>query len=193
MFGWTTAKNNAFLASLGVLGIFAQVVLLPQSLKRFGDERTLLLAGASQTLCYILFSITYYEQMMWFDLCVSMFGAVALPATRAELSKEISRSCQGQLQGAMSSIMTSGGMIGTVIATGSFGIFVRRDNPTGIYLPTAPFVAGAVINAGAVWFMWRAMHWPRAKIPIEYIPTDTPSGNSGGTASEHATLLSNSG
>jgi DHA1 family tetracycline resistance protein-like MFS transporter len=59
------------------------------------------------------------------------------------MSSQVPPTEQGELQGALTSLMSITMIIGPLFMTNIFAVFTHKD--TGIYFPGAPFIAGSVL------------------------------------------------
>jgi MFS transporter, DHA1 family, tetracycline resistance protein len=70
------------------------------------------------------------------------------------MSARISHDAQGELQGAVASILSISALAGPIIMPPIFAHFSDR---VGLYLPGAPFLLAALLSAlGGLWF-WRTV------------------------------------
>jgi DHA1 family tetracycline resistance protein-like MFS transporter len=75
-------------------------------------------------------------------------GGISGPAIQGLISGQVLPSEQGELQGALTSLMSATAIVGPPLMTQIFAHFTKPGAP--IYFPAAPFVAGAVLLAVAV-------------------------------------------
>jgi len=71
-------------------------------------------------------------------------GGIAGPALQATISGHVPRNEQGELQGALTSLMSVTSIIGPPIMTNLFAFFSHKEGPH-IYLPGAPFLFGSFL------------------------------------------------
>ena len=70
-------------------------------------------------------------------------GGLANPAVQSIISNQVPDNEQGELQGALSSLMSLTSIVGPLLMTGLFSHFTSPK--TAIYFPGAPFMMGAVL------------------------------------------------
>jgi MFS transporter, DHA1 family, tetracycline resistance protein len=70
------------------------------------------------------------------------------------MTHEVEDDAQGELQGAISSLMGIAAILGPLLATQLFGAFTGAG--AAIELPGAPFLASALLSAVALWVFMRA-------------------------------------
>ncbi|MBH0207074.1 MAG: hypothetical protein HP495_00790 [Nitrospira sp.] len=95
---------------------------------------------------------------------VMAFWGLAGPANQSLMTRHISSSEQGQLQGAIASINGMTGMIGPTLFTQTFAFFIG-SNPslspqhsalsTSVEFPGAPFVLASLMLLSAAAIAWR--------------------------------------
>jgi DHA1 family tetracycline resistance protein-like MFS transporter len=91
--------------------------------------------------------------MFCLGIPIMAFWGLAGPATQALMSRRVSASEQGQLQGAIASINGVTGLIGPTLFTQVFAYFIGS---TAIAtLPGAPFVLASGLLATAAMIAWR--------------------------------------
>ncbi|HBH80577.1 MAG TPA: hypothetical protein DDY39_12190 [Nitrospira sp.] len=92
------------------------------------------------------------------------FWGLAGPSNQALMTRHISSSEQGQLQGAIASINGMTGMIGPILFAQTFAFFIRSDFPlnpqhsslsTSMEFPGAPFVLASLMLCTAAVIAWR--------------------------------------
>jgi hypothetical protein len=70
-------------------------------------------------------------------------GGIANPAVQGIISNEVPANEQGELQGALTSLMSVTSIIGPILMTGLFSYFTGKHAP--VYFPGAPFMMGALL------------------------------------------------
>ena len=101
----------------------------------FPNLGLLLFAFASQTWMMFVFLIPY---------CM---GGIAGPALQSIISGNIPRNEQGELQGALTSLISVTSIIGPLLMTFLFSFFTKPDAP--VHFAGAPFLLGAVLMLGS--------------------------------------------
>jgi DHA1 family tetracycline resistance protein-like MFS transporter len=142
-YGWGEIHVGLMLAFVGVCSAVVQGLLVGPIVTRLGERRTLvagLLFGAAGMAIY---GLAPTGLMFLVGVPVMSFWGLANPATQALMSRRISPSEQGQLQGANSSIASIGALVGPAIFTGSFSLLLGA-------LPGAPFGLAALILLAAL-------------------------------------------
>ncbi len=102
------------------------------------------------------------EGWMMFALVIPFsLGGLAGPALRGIMSNQVPANAQGELQGAITSLMSLTMVGSPIVMTQLFYFFSAEDAP--IYFPGAPYVlAGAMIAAGLLQVLRTVRHLPTA-------------------------------
>jgi DHA1 family tetracycline resistance protein-like MFS transporter len=81
--------------------------------------------------------------MMMAFLVPYCLGGIAGPALQGVISNQVPANEQGELQGALTSLMSLTSIIGPLIMNYLFSFFTTDSAP--IYFPGAPYLAGAIL------------------------------------------------
>ena len=88
--------------------------------------------------------------MMFLFLIPYCLGGIAGPALQGIISGQVPPNEQGELQGALTSLISVTSIIGPLMMNNLFYYFSKADTP--VYFPGAPFVAGAVLFGASILF-----------------------------------------
>ncbi len=131
--------------SLGVVGILVSLVqglLIRYTTPLFGPKKSVYFGLALYTLGLILFAFASQSWLMFVFLVPYCLGGVAGPALQALMSNQVPANEQGELQGALTSLISVTSIVGPPLMTGLFAFYTK---PTAmVYFPGAPFLAGAI-------------------------------------------------
>ena len=100
-------------------------------------------APAFALLGLVLFSIATETWMMFVFMVPYCLGGIAGPALQAIISGKVPSNEQGQLQGALASLMSATSIIGPPIMTNLFAFFTRPSAP--VQFAGAPFFLAAIL------------------------------------------------
>ena len=144
-YGWDSASLGLALAIVGICAMVVQIGVIGPVVKRFG-ERVALIAGLSfGTIGFLITGLSPSGPLSLLGIPFLSLWGVANPATQALMTRLVSPTEQGRLQGAMSSAQSIAQLIGPGIFTLAFAHFVTPGN---FELPGAPFIlAGAMLIA----------------------------------------------
>lgn len=139
-FHWSRAEVGYSLSFVGLLIGVVQGVLIRPLIPKIGAFRSLYIGLILYMVGCFLFAFATHSWMMYAFLVPYCLGGIAGPSLQSIMSGSVSASEQGELQGAMTSVMSLTSVFGPVLMTGLFAWFTR---PAGaIYFPGAPFLAG---------------------------------------------------
>lgn len=144
-FDWSPKDIGLSLGVVGILSALVQGFLIRKAIPALGAWRTLIFGMVCNVVGLILFALVQQQWMLYAFLIPYALGGLAGPALQGLLSNGVSESEQGELQGAMSSMMSATSIVGPVLMTSIFATFTQEG--TGLYFPGAPFVAGAMLSA----------------------------------------------
>ncbi len=122
-----------------------QGFLIRKAIPALGAWRTLIVGMVCNVTGLVLFALVQSQWMLYAFLLPYAFGGLAGPALQGLLSNGVPENEQGELQGAMSSMMSATSIVGPPLMTTIFATFTEDGAP--VYFPGAPFVAGAVLSA----------------------------------------------
>ena len=140
--------NEAWVGySLGAVGLM--VALVQGGLIRFinpvlGPKRSVYWGLALYTFGFILFAFATKSWMMFAFLVPYCLGGIAGPAVQGIISGQVPANEQGELQGALTSLVSLTSIIGPPLMTNLFAYFTSSSAP--IYFPGAPFLMGAFLT-----------------------------------------------
>jgi DHA1 family tetracycline resistance protein-like MFS transporter len=133
--------------SLGAVGLGALIVqggLVRVLIPKLGSAR----AVAAGLVCYMIGFVLYaFASQGWMMFAVTgiyCLGGLAGPALQGSISGQVPPNEQGELQGALTSLISATGVVGPLLMTNLFAWFTRPHAP--LYFPGMPFLVGAVLT-----------------------------------------------
>ncbi len=139
--------------SLGVVGLLVGVVqggLVRVINPKIGNEKSVYIGLGLYSLGLLLFAFASQSWMMFVFLIPYCLGGIAGPALQSIISGHVPPNEQGELQGALTSLMSATSIIGPPMMTNLFAYFTRADAP--VYFPGVSFLLGSVFMiASALW------------------------------------------
>ena len=152
-FNWSESMVGYSLGLVGIMSALVQGLLIRIIIPKIGEYNTMI-TGIIFNICgCLLFSMASEGWMLLCFIIPYSLGGIAGPAIQGILSNQIPDNEQGQLQGALTSIMAATGIIGPLMMTSIFAYFTAENAP--IYFPGAPFVTGAVLVAICLFLILR--------------------------------------
>jgi DHA1 family tetracycline resistance protein-like MFS transporter len=137
--------------SLGAVGLGALIVqggLVRVLIPKMGSAR----AVAAGLVCYMVGFVLYaFASQGWMMFAVTgiyCLGGLAGPALQGSISGQVPPNEQGELQGALTSLISATGVVGPLLMTNLFAWFTRPQAP--LYFPGMPFLVGAGLTLVAL-------------------------------------------
>ncbi len=146
-FDWHPIDVGVSLTLVGVGGAIVQGGLVGVIVPRLGERRSLLVGLSVGALGFVAFALASRGWMMYALIAPLSLGGIAGPPTQALLTREVGPSSQGELQGSLASLNSLTAIAGPILGTRLFARFASEGALP--HFPGAPFVAAALLNAGA--------------------------------------------
>ncbi len=142
-FGWSERMVGLTLAISGLCSMLMQGVLIRPIVARLGERRAQLLGLVAGTVSFAIYGLAPTGAIALMGVPLFALMGIYGPASQSLITRHISASEQGQLQGANSSLMAITGLFGPSLFTLTFAYFIGPRAP--LYLPGAPFLLAALI------------------------------------------------
>lgn len=159
-YGWSELEVGLSLAFFGAITAVVQGGLVGPFIQRFGEWRTALISLVFEAVIAVGYAFAGQGWMIYVLLVVGSIQGIAMPAISALMTHSTEADAQGELQGAIASLMGITSIASPLIGTQLFGAFTGPQAP--IELPGAPFLATALLSAIALWVFVRTPRKPRA-------------------------------
>ena len=147
-FAWSNAEVGLSLAFVGVCFAVTQGWLIRFILPRLGEAGTAFWGLVVSIAGLVCFGVITQGWMVYVLIFLTALGAVVTPAMTGLMSSRVPGNAQGELQGALASVLGVALIISPVMMTQTFGYFTGATAP--IYLPGAPFLGAAALMALAL-------------------------------------------
>jgi MFS transporter, DHA1 family, tetracycline resistance protein len=141
-FHWSPKLIGISLAAIGALITVVQGGLIRIVNPILGNERSIYFGLGLYALGLLLFAFASQTWMMFVFLIPYCLGGIAGPALQATISNHVPGNEQGELQGALTSLMSVTTIIGPPMMTNLFAYFTSPGAP--IHFSGAAFLLGAV-------------------------------------------------
>lgn len=122
---------------------------------RLGNEKSVYIGLGLYALGMFLFAIAIRGWMMFAFLIPYCLGGIAGPALQSIISGHVPANEQGELQGALTSLMSATSIIGPPLMTGLFAYFTHDSAP--VYFPGISFLLGGVLMLASAFFAYHAL------------------------------------
>lgn len=154
-FDWNEAMVGF---SLGIVGVCVAVVqggLTRVFIPKWGEQKSVYIGLIFYIFGFLGFAFVPSGWMLLVMIAPFALGGFAGPALQGIISNGVQNNQQGELQGALTSLISLSAIIGPPMMTGLFGYFTSQSAP--FILPGAAFIAGSILCvislAGAYWVM----------------------------------------
>lgn len=143
-FKWTPRIVGFSLAVVGLVFAVVQGGLIRMIIPKLGNERSVYVGLGLNASGLLLFALATKTWMMFAFTVVYCLGGIAGPALQGIISTQVPANEQGELQGALTSLMSVTSIVGPPLMTFTFSYFTNSATP--YYLPGAPMLLGAVLT-----------------------------------------------
>lgn len=147
-FGWTEKMVGLSLGFVGVMAALVQGGLTRAIIPKLGNYRSISVGLILYAIGFVLYALANQGWMMFAVTALASLGGIAMPALQGVMSNQVPMNEQGELRGALTSVMSLTSVVGPLIMTQLFGYFTSTAAP--IQLPAAPFWLGAIL----IFFSW---------------------------------------
>jgi DHA1 family tetracycline resistance protein-like MFS transporter len=153
-YGWDALTIGLTLTGVGVAAMIVQGALVKPIVAKLGERVTLLMALLFGTAGFAIYGLAPTPIFFWMGIPVMAVWGLAMPSSQSLMTRHVSASEQGQLQGANSALMGLAGLFGPILFTATFASFIgaRAD----LHLPGAPFLLASAMLALSAVIAWRA-------------------------------------
>lgn len=142
-FQWSNALMGLSLTFIGLLVALVQGGLIRYINPKLGNEKSIYVGLGLYSVGLLLFAFASEGWMMFVFLVPYCLGGIAGPALQSIISGNVPKNEQGELQGALTSMMSATSIVGPLLMTNLFAWFTRPD--AAVKFAGAPFLAGSVL------------------------------------------------
>ena len=160
VFDWNELAIGLSVALYGLLLAIVQGGLTGASIARFGPTVTCVIGFLFAIPAYFLFSFAPGSWAMILGIVLGSFAGLTFPAMQQLMTERISDDAQGELQGAIASMISLTSIVGPLIMTKLFGTF---SDDQGLFFPGAPFLLSLIILLVAL----TGLRWNLARLAQE--------------------------
>lgn len=155
-FSWSEKMIGYSLGLVGLLVGAVQGGLIRIVNPWLGNEKSVYIGFGFYALGLLLFAFANQSWMMFVFLVPYCLGGICGPALQSIISGNVPANEQGELQGALTSLMSLTSIIGPPIMTGLFAYYTSPDAP--VHFSGAAFLLGAVLMFISTIIAYRALH-----------------------------------
>jgi DHA1 family tetracycline resistance protein-like MFS transporter len=152
-YGWDSLAVGLALGAVGVSTSIVQGMLVGPIVARFGERRALITGLSCGAAAFVIYGLAPTGARFMIGVLVMAFWGLYGPSAQGLMTRRVGPSEQGQLQGALSSVVTITGIVGPALFSLTFATFIgaRRD----WHLPGAPFLLASMLLVVAIVLVWR--------------------------------------
>ena len=154
-FNWDAQMVGYSLAFVGILVSLVQGYLIRIINPKLGQNKSIYLGLFLYALGLVLFGIAWKEWMMFVFLIPYCLGGIAGPALQGLISNQVPPTEQGELQGALTSLISLTSIIGPLVMTNLFAYTTANDSL--FFLPGAPFFLAALLILISGYFAFKTL------------------------------------
>jgi DHA1 family tetracycline resistance protein-like MFS transporter len=158
-FGWSESLIGISLGVVGLLTAIVQGGLIRYINPRLGNERSVYIGLGLYSLGLALFAFSNQSWMMFAFLVPYCLGGIAGPALQSIISGNVPPNEQGELQGALTSLISLTSIIGPPVMTNLFAYFTQPQAP--VQFAGAPFLLGSLLMVTSSVIAYQTLHGRR--------------------------------
>jgi MFS transporter, DHA1 family, tetracycline resistance protein len=150
-YGWNEATNGLALAAVGAASIVVQGGLIGPVVKQLGQRRAMAAGLSFGITGFLIYAIGPTDLSVWIAIPIAALWGFYTPAAQSIMTARVSPSQQGQLQGALGSMMGLAAIISPPLYTTVFALAVEtKEASPGLPILGAPFFVAAFLLACAL-------------------------------------------
>src|ERR1043166_2866095 len=168
-YAWKEGMIGLSLALVGACSIVISAGLVKPIIARLGERRTLYVGQFFGALGMVLAGLARTTGFFFLSIPVMMLWTISSPAAQGMMTRRVSDSEQGELQGAINSLASLAWIFGPGVFTYTFAFFI--DQKHGWNIPGAPWYLGGFLLFVAMGLATRIPRLPAGtKPPVVTIP-----------------------
>ena len=169
-FDWDESMVGYSLAFVGFLIALVQGLLIRLIIPKLGQIRSVYVGLSVYALGFLLFGLATDGWMMFVFLIPYCLGGIAGPALQGIMSTQVPSNEQGELQGALTSLMSLTSFFGPPLMTFIFYTFTKPN--TTFYLPGAVMFTAAILTIVSAFLARLSL---KKNHPVSATPTQAPA------------------
>jgi DHA1 family tetracycline resistance protein-like MFS transporter len=138
---------------VGISSLIVQGLLVKPAVRLLTERRAVAVGLAFGATGFAIYGLAVTGSMFWIGVPVMALWGIAAPSLQTIMTRLVDATEQGRLQGALASLMGLASLIGPIVFTQIFAVFISTRADWG--LPGAPFLLAAALIVGAMLLVWR--------------------------------------
>ncbi|MBA2249223.1 MAG: TCR/Tet family MFS transporter [Chitinophagaceae bacterium] len=159
-FKWSEKIVGLSLGAVGLLVGLVQGLLIRYINPKIGNEKSIYIGFGLYAIGLILFAFASQGWMMFVFLVPYCLGGISGPALQSIITGHVPSNEQGELQGALTSLISATSILSPVIMTSLFSYYTSAG--TSVYFPGAPFLLGSFLMFAAGILAYRVLSKEKA-------------------------------
>jgi DHA1 family tetracycline resistance protein-like MFS transporter len=148
-FQWSEGQIGLALAAVGLSGAVVSGTLVGPLVKRLGEAGAAYLGFILSGISFVGYALATEGWMLFPWIVLGAFMGLVMPSLRSIMSQVVPEDGQGELQGAISSLMGLTAIVAPLVMTQLFRYFSMQTAP--VYFPGASFLlAGCLMVLAAI-------------------------------------------
>ena len=143
-FAWDAKMVGYSLGFVGLTIGLVQGLLIRVIIPKLGNEKSVYIGLILYAVGFLLFAFATKTWMMYAFMIPYSLGGIAGPSLQGIISAHVPPNEQGELQGALTSLMSATAIIGPLIMTNLFAYFTSAAAP--VDFPGAAMLLGAILS-----------------------------------------------
>lgn len=154
-FGWDVKMVGYSLGFVGLMVAIVQGGLIRVVIPKIGDRNGVYLGLILYFIGFVLFAFASEGWMMFVFMIPYALSGFAGPSLQSIMTGQIPEDQQGELQGAITSMVSLTAILGPPLMTDLFARFT--NDSLGVYFPGAPYLMGAIFTFMSIGFAFRTL------------------------------------
>ncbi len=142
-FNWSSLMVGISLSVVGVLIAVVQGGLIRVTIPKLGEKNSVYVGLSLNIIGMMLFAFANQGWMMFLFLIPYCLGGICGPALQGIISNQVPANAQGELQGALTSLMSVTSFIGPLVMNNVFAYFTGPKAP--FIFSGMPFILGSLL------------------------------------------------
>ena len=122
---------------------------------KLGQHKSVYVGLSLYAIGFVLFAFASQTWMMFAFMIPYALGGIAGPSIQGIISKHVPPNEQGELQGALTSLMSATSIFGPLLMTNLFAYFTSTAAP--FHFPGAPMLFGAALTIVSAFLAFRTL------------------------------------
>jgi MFS transporter, DHA1 family, tetracycline resistance protein len=147
-FNWGPGAAAAMLVAVGLMNIIVQTLIVGRAVKALGERGALLIGLAGALLAFLIYALAPTPIGFYVGILAGSVGAFIMPGLQSFMTRRVSPTEQGRLQGVNSAFMGLTAILGPAVYLSTLAFAVRHN--AQLHLPGLPVLIAALFCLAAL-------------------------------------------